>query len=74
MCRMPAALRSWTRDVLKLLDEAESDQNSAQTMDAITVFLILIPASALAGDSEAKVAQYRGEKLALERAMTKKGC
>ena len=62
------------REVSNLLEEAESSQNSAQTMDAITVFLVLVPASALAGDSEAKVAQYKGEKLALERAMTKKDC
>ena len=62
------------REVSEKLDEAESDQNSAQAMDAVTVFLVLIPASALTGDAEAKVAQYKGEKLALERAMTKKGC
>ena len=60
--------------VSDMLQEAEDDQNSAQTLDAITVLFVLVPASALAGDSEGKVAQFKGEKLALERAMEKNDC
>ena len=56
------------------LSEAKDEQNSAQTGDAITVFLFLVPLSALTGDAEADVAQYKGEKLAIERAMAKKDC
>jgi len=37
-------------------------------------FLVLILVSALAGDAEGDVARYKGEKLALERAMEKSGC
>lgn len=54
------------------LEEASEKQNGAQVMDAITVFLVLVPASAIAGDSEADVAQYKGEKLAVERAIKKR--
>ena len=53
---------------------AESRQNDAQTMDAVGVFLVLIPPSALTGDSEGEVAQYKGEKLAIERSRKKKNC
>jgi hypothetical protein len=53
---------------------AESRQNDAQTMDAVGVFLVLIPPSALTGDSEGVVAQYKGEKLAIERSRKKKNC
>ena len=66
-----------TRELVSVSDklrQAENDQNSAQTTDAITVFLFLVPASSLTGDSEGLVAQYKGEKLALERAITKKDC
>ncbi len=56
------------------LAQAIKDQNSAQTGDAITVFLFLVPVSALAGDSEAEVAQYKGEKLAIERSLDKNEC
>jgi hypothetical protein len=53
---------------------AEGRQNDAQTMDAVGVFLVLIPPSALTGDSEGEVAQYKGEKLAIERSRKKKNC
>ena len=56
------------------LQDAEDEQNSAQTLDAITVLLVLVPASALMGDSEAEISQYKGEKLAIERAIAKKKC
>lgn len=56
------------------LASATSRQNSAQTTDAITVFLILVPFSALTGDAEGDVARYKGEKIAIERAMEKNTC
>ena len=56
------------------LQEAKDEQRSAQTTDAITVFFILIPVSSLTGDAASDVAQYKGEKLALERASAKKEC
>lgn len=56
------------------LVDASDRQNDAQTADAIGVFLVLIPPSALMGDAEAEVAQYKGEKIAVERAMTNRGC
>ena len=55
------------RDVLR---EAERQQNRAATGDAIGVFLVLLPMSTVfGGDNEGVVAQYKGEVLALERAM-----
>lgn len=56
------------------LEEAEEKQRAAVAGDAAGVFLVLIPPSALFGDSEAEVAQYKGEKIAIERAMAQKGC
>jgi hypothetical protein len=42
----------------------------ASRPDAIGVFLVLLPiGSAFGGDNEGVVAQYKGEVLALERAM-----
>ncbi|MEX0617323.1 MAG: hypothetical protein WDZ76_01225 [Pseudohongiellaceae bacterium] len=53
-----------------LLQEAERQQNRAATGDAIGVFLVLIPVGSVLGeDNEGVVAQYKGEVLALERAM-----
>lgn len=54
------------------LKEAEQKQNEAQVADALTVFLVLVPVSSLSGDSESDVARYKGEKLALERAIRKR--
>jgi len=52
------------------LREAERQQNRAATGDAIGVFLVLLPVSSVFGsDNEGVVAQYKGEVLALERAM-----
>lgn len=56
------------------LKAASDRQNSAQALDAVGVFLVLIPPSALVGDAEGEVAQYKGEKLAIERTMASKGC
>lgn len=52
------------------LREAERQQNRAATGDAVGVFLVLLPVSTIFGsDNEGVVAQYKGEVLALERAM-----
>lgn len=52
------------------LREAERQQNRAATGDAFGVFLVLVPVSTVfGGDNEGVVAQYKGEVLAMERAM-----
>lgn len=56
------------------LRDAERRQNQAQAVDATTVLLFLIPASALIGDAESDVALHKGERVALDRAMKRKGC
>lgn len=60
--------------VSKKLEEAEKKQRGKVAGDAIVVFLILIPPSSMTGDYAADVGRYKGEKIALERAMDKKGC
>jgi hypothetical protein len=63
------------RSVLDKLSAAEKKQRQAQTGDAIGVFLILVPVSSLTGgEAEADVGRYKGEKIAIERAMEKRGC
>lgn len=49
-------------------------QNTKANIDAATVFLVLIPASKLSGDSAADVAKYKGEVEAIETAQIKNGC
>lgn len=49
-------------------------QNSKANVDAATVFLVLIPASKLSGDSAADVAKYKGEVEAIETAQIKSNC
>ena len=56
------------------LSAAESSQRKSVAGYAASVFFILIPYSALGGDSEADVAKYKGEKEAIERALSKKNC
>lgn len=66
-CSEITSLLAEKRDTLR---EAERQQNRAATGDAIGVFLVLLPiGSAFGGDNEGVVAQYKGEVLALERAM-----
>jgi hypothetical protein len=60
--------------VSALLDEAEQRQRNAVAGDAIGVFLVLIPISAMAGDSEAEVARYKGEKIAIEQSLRQRSC
>ena len=56
------------------LEEAERRQRNAVAGDALTVFLVLVPASALAGDSEAEVARLKGEEIALRNALSRRNC
>jgi hypothetical protein len=49
-------------------------QNTSANLDAGTVFLVLIPQSALAGDSEAEVAKWKGVVNAIETAQIKTAC
>ena len=49
-------------------------QRGKVAADAATVFLVLIPVSTMAGDYEADVARYKGEKQALERTLANKTC
>ena len=67
-------LSATLRDTDQKLTDAETKQRNKVATDAATVFLVLIPVSSMAGDYEAEVAQYKGEKKAIERAMSKKGC
>lgn len=56
------------------LEEAERRQRNAVAGDALTVFLVLVPASAVAGDSEAEVARLKGEEIALRNALSRRSC
>ena len=56
------------------LSEFETKQRNKVAADEVTEFFFLIPVSAIAGDYEADVARYKGEKLAIERMMTRKNC
>ena len=56
------------------LAEAESNQRDKVAADAVVVFLVLIPPSSMTGDYEADVARYKGEKIAIERALDRNGC
>ena len=62
------------REVDLKLADATTRQNNAQTADAVGVFLVLIPVSALTGDAEGDVARYKGEKIAIERSITRRDC
>lgn len=61
-------------NVTQALAEAEKRQRDQVAADAVTVFLVLVPASALAGDNEAVIGKLKGEKEALERARSNKRC
>jgi len=51
-----------------------SKQDTAANIDAGSVFLVLIPVSALQGDSEADVAKWKGRVEAIETAQIKNKC
>ena len=60
--------------VSEKLGDAEQSQRNKVAADAATVFFVLVPVSSMTGDHEADVAQYKGEKQAIERALSKKHC
>jgi hypothetical protein len=49
-------------------------QDSKATMDAATVFFVLVPVSKLSGDHAGNVAKWKGEVEAVETALVKAGC
>ena len=57
----------------KLTGYSKQQDNKAN-LDAATVFLVLIPASKLAGDHAGDVAKYKGEVEAIETAQIKSNC
>lgn len=61
-------------DARAQLEKFSAMQNSKANLDAATVFLALIPASKLTGDSAGDVAKYKGEVEAIETAQIKNGC
>ena len=56
------------------LDKFSKMQDTKANVDAATVFLVLIPASKLAGDHEGDVARLKGEVEAVSTAQIKKKC
>lgn len=57
------------------LTAVSAEQQQAATGDAVGVFLIGVPMSSLTGgDKEGKVAQHKGEVIAIEAARREKGC
>jgi hypothetical protein len=61
-------------DARTQLSKYSDMQNTKANVDAATVFLVLIPASKLSGDSAADVAKYKGEVEAIETAQIKSSC
>ena len=61
---------STAADLMQASDQQDTDAN----MDAVGVFLILIPLSAFGGDHEAEVANLKGEVQAIETAQAINGC
>ena len=56
------------------LVKVSSEQNIAANIDAVSVFLVLIPFSKLAGDRTADVAKAKGVIEAIETAQAKNNC
>ena len=50
------------------------EQDHAATNDAVTVFLVGVPLSALSGDHQGEVARLKGEVEAIETAQVKAKC
>src|SRR5271163_1239836 len=48
-------------DMRSRLEVASQEQNNAANVDAVGVFLVLVPVSKLTGDHEAEVAQLKGD-------------
>ena len=60
--------------VSEQLTDAERRQRNAVATDAATVFFVLVPVSSMAGDSEGEVALFKGQKIAIEQALSRKSC
>jgi len=56
------------------LAKFSSMQDAKATMDAATVFFVLVPVSKLSGDHAGDVAKWKGEVEAVETALVKAGC
>ena len=56
------------------LTDVETKQRNKVAGDAVGVFLVLVPPSALTGDYAADIGRYKGEKIALERAQSRANC
>jgi hypothetical protein len=69
-----AQLSSTMANTRAKLAEFSDKQDSAANLDAGGVFLVLIPPSAFAGDSEADVAEWKGKVEAVETAQIKSNC
>ncbi|MBT3447175.1 MAG: hypothetical protein HN441_04605 [Candidatus Thioglobus sp.] len=70
-CDQLSAAMSSARAELTLYSDK---QDTSANMDAGSVFLILIPQSAFAGDHEAEVAKWKGRVEAIETAQIKADC
>jgi len=70
-CEQLSSTMANAREELRIYSDK---QDTAANMDAGTVFLVLIPQSALAGDSEAEVAKWKGTVEAIETMQIKKKC
>ena len=57
------------------LDSVSKEQNRAATVDAVGVFLVLIPAGSLVGgDKEGEVATLKGKVVSIEAAIKSNEC
>lgn len=67
-------LESRLADTRSRLEVASQQQNNAANVDAVGVFLVLVPVSKLTGDHEAEVARLKGDVEAIETAQIKGRC
>lgn len=56
------------------LEAASKTQRRKVAGDAVSVGLILVPISKIAGDKEGTIAQLKGEAVAIDRAIDQRGC
>ncbi len=56
------------------LEKYSKMQDTKANTDAVTVFLVLIPASKLTGDHQGDIARLKGEVEAIETAQIKTNC
>lgn len=69
-----AKLGNLMTDARAELTKFSDMQNTKANVDAATVFLALVPASKLTGDSAADVAKWKGEVEAIDTARIKNKC